>query len=369
MAQNLSTSRAGLVQTEQADAQDVIDAVLPIEELLNGDQQFDQQRFRSANRTIASGEIDADGYSYLVVDTEGAAAADDLTAINGVQDGDEVYLRAANAGRVVTLVHNPPDVVLWGEQDIELSATRVLKLFGTPTGLSDVSAGAPALEPSYQLLSGSTDGRRILIAATATPGTLIHTAHATSIDRLWLYIHNSSTSLVKITIELGGTSSPNDLIEFTVPIEAGNALLIPGLPVTGGVAVRAFAGTTNVLTVGGFVLRDDPGVILLSGSTNGRPILVTGTSSGAAVTVHTAHATQRDRVHLWATNTQAAAVKLTVQFGGTTSPNDEIEITIPGESGLALVVDGEMLTNSLVVRAFAATGSVINLCGWVERVS
>ena len=36
-------------------------------------------------------------------------------------------------------------------------------------------------------LSGSTNGRLIKVVATATAGTLIHTAHATSLDKLFLW--------------------------------------------------------------------------------------------------------------------------------------------------------------------------------------
>ena len=35
-------------------------------------------------------------------------------------------------------------------------------------------------------LSGGTDGKNIKVAATATAGTLLHTAHATALDRVWL---------------------------------------------------------------------------------------------------------------------------------------------------------------------------------------
>ena len=76
--------------------------------------------------------------------------------------------------------------------------------------------------PSYskQLLSGSTNGRGILVAATATAGTLIHTAVSgtSSLDEVWLYAHNTSASAVKLTLEWGGVTSPNDLIEVTIPI-------------------------------------------------------------------------------------------------------------------------------------------------------
>lgn len=109
-------------------------------------------------------------------------------------------------------------------------------------------------------LSGSTDGRMIKVAATATAGTTIHTGSttATTFDEVWLYAVNSSTSSVKLTIEYGGTTSPDDLIEFTVAAESGLYLIIPGLVIKGNataLVVRAFAATANVINIAGYVNR------------------------------------------------------------------------------------------------------------------
>lgn len=117
---------------------------------------------------------------------------------------------------------------------------------------------------SKQKLSGSTNGRMIKVVQTATTGTTIHATgtSATIIDEVWLYAVNSSTSDVKLTIEYGGTTSPDDLIEFTVKAENGLYLLVPGLILTGtGAAatnVTAFAGTANVISIGGYVNRITP---------------------------------------------------------------------------------------------------------------
>ena len=111
---------------------------------------------------------------------------------------------------------------------------------------------------SRQLLSGSTNGRGVKVAATATPGATIHTAHATSLDEVWLWCVNTDTAARKLTVEFGGTTSPDDLIEVAIPSESGLVLVSPGLTVTGGVVVRAFAATANVLVVMGHVNRITP---------------------------------------------------------------------------------------------------------------
>ena len=104
-------------------------------------------------------------------------------------------------------------------------------------------------------LSGSTDGRMVKVVATSTLGTTIHTAHATSLDEIWLWAVNSDTTPRKLTIEFGGVSSPDDLIEFTVPAEDGFYAVLPGLILTGSVVCTAFCATANVVSVAGFVNR------------------------------------------------------------------------------------------------------------------
>lgn len=105
-------------------------------------------------------------------------------------------------------------------------------------------------------LSGSTDGRQIKVVATATPGTTVHTAHATALDEIWLWAVNSSANPVKLTIEYGGTSSPDDLIEQTIEPESGLIILVPGSsPLTNSVVTAAFASVANVVMIQGYVNR------------------------------------------------------------------------------------------------------------------
>ena len=113
---------------------------------------------------------------------------------------------------------------------------------------------------SKTILSGSTDGRGIKVAATATAGTTVHTGSstATTLDEIWLYAVNTSASAVKLTVEWGGVSSPDDHIEYTVPAENGLCLITSGLLIKGNATpliVRAFAATTNVIVVHGYVNR------------------------------------------------------------------------------------------------------------------
>lgn len=111
---------------------------------------------------------------------------------------------------------------------------------------------------SKSTLSGSTDGRAILVAATASPGTLIHTgpSDTSHLHEIWLYAMCTDTTARKLTVQWGGTTSPNDEIELTIPAESGLVLVSPGLLLKGNATaliVRAFAATANVLTIHGFV--------------------------------------------------------------------------------------------------------------------
>jgi hypothetical protein len=109
-----------------------------------------------------------------------------------------------------------------------------------------------------QLLSGSTNGKGIKVVATATAGTLLHTAIAgtSSIDEIWLYAHNTSAASVKLTLEYGGVAAPDDQIEITIGAEGTGLILIaPGILLQNGLVVRAFAGTANVLNIFGYVNR------------------------------------------------------------------------------------------------------------------
>jgi hypothetical protein len=111
------------------------------------------------------------------------------------------------------------------------------------------------------LLSGSSQGQPILVAATSTPGTAVHSTGTSStvFDEIWLYAQNTDTTDRKLTIEWGGVTSPNHLVEMTIPAESGLRLVVPGLRLTGtgsvATAVKAFCATGNVVTIIGNVNR------------------------------------------------------------------------------------------------------------------
>ncbi len=103
-------------------------------------------------------------------------------------------------------------------------------------------------------------GLGVKVAATSSSGTAIHTASTTTttIDEIWLYAVNTSTSAVKLTVQWGETTAPDGNIELTIAAEAGLVLVAPGLLLQGNATarvVRAFAGTADVIVLHGFVNR------------------------------------------------------------------------------------------------------------------
>ena len=114
--------------------------------------------------------------------------------------------------------------------------------------------------------------------------------------------------------------------------------------------------------------------VKLSGSTNGRGILVAATAS-AGTTIHATGTSSSilDELWLYAYNSDTAAITLTIEFGGTTAPNDNIKLSIPATSGLTLVVPGLILSGTgaaaSTVAAFAGTTNKIVITGYVNRIS
>lgn len=112
----------------------------------------------------------------------------------------------------------------------------------------------------------------------------------------------------------------------------------------------------------------------LSASTDGRPVRVQATSIASGTTIHTGSntASTYDEIWLYAMNSSATSVKLTLGWGGTTDPDDLIEVTVLPEAGLVAVAPGLLLKGNatpLIVRAAAATANVVTIHGFVNQIT
>lgn len=105
------------------------------------------------------------------------------------------------------------------------------------------------------ILSGSTNGRPISVAATADPGTVIHTAPAgtTSIDEIVLSVSNTDTVDRTLIME-DGSNTASDLTQFLVP--AGQTIALPPFHLQNALVLKAYsAGTASKLLIWGLVNR------------------------------------------------------------------------------------------------------------------
>jgi len=107
---------------------------------------------------------------------------------------------------------------------------------------------------------------------------------------------------------------------------------------------------------------------LLSGSTKGMGISMTGTGTGSADTIHTtpAGASNHDCIVISAVNTHNAAVTLTIEFGGTAATT-VIPVELEADAGLQRIVDLEPLNDGAVIKGFASVADKINVFGRVRR--
>jgi len=121
--------------------------------------------------------------------------------------------------------------------------------------------------------------------------------------------------------------------------------------------------------------------VKLSTSAEGQPTLSTSTSAGSPTTIHdtTTTATTIDELWLYCSNSHSADVELILFYGydsaGSvpTAPANTLYQTITTKAGMTLVIPGLVLandgTNATRVSAYSATGSVLNLWGYVNRIT
>ena len=108
-------------------------------------------------------------------------------------------------------------------------------------------------------LSGSTDGKPIPVVATATAGTLIHTALAgtAGFDEVYLWVSNVTGSAATLTLEWGSATDPGGHLCKAVSIPANSApvLVAAGNVLNNAAVVRAFSGTASALNCTGYINR------------------------------------------------------------------------------------------------------------------
>lgn len=105
-------------------------------------------------------------------------------------------------------------------------------------------------------LSGSTDGRGIVVASNTSAGTTIHTGPSVADDyeEIWMWASNFNTSAETLTLEWGGTTEAGD--HFKTIIQPNETVLVaPGWIIKGNAStaliVKAFSTTANKVNIVG----------------------------------------------------------------------------------------------------------------------
>jgi DUF4097 and DUF4098 domain-containing protein YvlB len=142
------------VQTELGEdvAGDAADLVTRLSYALDGDGYL--QLRAASSLTISSGTITISRNVHYV-DTEGAAATDDLDSISGGDDHWLLFLRTANDARDVVIKHNTGNIRCSGALDITLSSTSDVALLLHDGGLWYAFAGSPAAQSGQVSLAGN----------------------------------------------------------------------------------------------------------------------------------------------------------------------------------------------------------------------
>lgn len=110
----------------------------------------------------------------------------------------------------------------------------------------------------------------------------------------------------------------------------------------------------------------------LSGSINGTPIPISGTSSGSAVVLHTATATAGviDEIVFWVSNIGNVEATLTVEWGGASDSQLLVKgMRVPPNSPPIPIATRHRSSGGRIAKAFASIANVLNITGAVDRIS
>jgi hypothetical protein len=108
-------------------------------------------------------------------------------------------------------------------------------------------------------LTGSPSGLPIPVAATATPGTLIHTAvdGLSARDNLYLWAANVTNAPATLTVEWGSAANPGGHLvhQFSLPANCPPIVIASGQRVNNGLVIAAYSSVANAINITGEVDR------------------------------------------------------------------------------------------------------------------
>lgn len=110
------------------------------------------------------------------------------------------------------------------------------------------AATAAPISGDLVIGSASTSGRMIAVAATTSPGTLLHLVPQSGLlyQRIRILACNIDTVARTLTLQVGGTST-SDLVTWTLGPKRGYVCVLPDVKVYQGLEVRAYASAASVI--------------------------------------------------------------------------------------------------------------------------
>lgn len=226
--------------TAQLNEQRALDATATLE--LEGAQA-------PQSRTISNGSISPTA-AYVIVDTEGGAAADDLDVISPVlsasenlHDGMVIYLKAADSGRVVTVKNSSSanGINTYDGNDYVLSTTHWLKLqlrsgkwyevegraMETALAAATAAANAATAAEHAQTKSGTSS------TASGTAAKVVTCAGFELSDqaRIFVTFSNANTVADAITLNVNGTGAKSVYNQTGIISTSNTALFAANQPI------------------------------------------------------------------------------------------------------------------------------------------
>lgn len=110
---------------------------------------------------------------------------------------------------------------------------------------------------------------------------------------------------------------------------------------------------------------------ILSGSIDGKSILLTSTDSASGNFIHAplSGTGSMDEVWVYAYNEATDSIVASINWGDTIEPDNVVRAAIPSQSGRILIIDGRLITNGLTISAYAAVANWVTIDGFINRIS
>ena len=212
------------------------------ENVINGITGVDALLWNNSTATLASDTLSLTGKPrVLVIDTEAAGATDNLSTISNGTAYQQVWLKAANAGRVITVKHNVGNIKLNGGADVTLSSAAWLMLFYDGTQWTDTFV--PYVMPTQAVAINTA---RTVLGANAASVTI--SSIPSTYQHLMLVLEirtNSGLSSDDILVRFNADSTAANYYQEDIVSTVTTNTAAEALGANGGIVVKAGNGNSG----------------------------------------------------------------------------------------------------------------------------